>query len=241
MFGKSGASVLSAAIIGFAILFGGPAAADEKGLYVAAAIGLAIPQGSVDGTGGVSTRLEAGPATNLAVGYRIGDFRVEAEIGGQILSFGGQDIDGTRILSDLDTDPGSLLIGAFMGNVYYDFDLGSGVRPYLGVGGGIASISAEYIYEIPGSARGVPLAFCPICIFGTPTNEKVTVLEDQDWVGAYQAMAGISFEFWERTDVFLQYRFLATLDAEFAYPDGTPFQQDGVMTHSVQVGLRYFF
>jgi len=229
-------------LIALAICFANPAVAAEatydRGLYVSAAVGIAAPLGSVNGSGGVSTELDSGLALNFAAGYRLGNFRIETELGGQELGFGGQSVDGVQQYGDLDIGSASLSIATIMGNLYYDVDLGTKLRPYVGVGAGVAQIAADYFYDDPEGKYCAPsCTFLGLYIY----DGEVNVLEDEAWVGAFQAMAGFTFEVWDQIDLFIQYRFLATMAAEFTDFDGASFKQDGIMTHSVQAGVRYFF
>lgn len=123
---------------------------------------------------------------------------------------------GTQSLS------GDISALTFMGNVYYDFDLGSGWKPYVGGGLGVASISLE-----SKSASGTTLA------------------DDKDTVFAYQAGGGVGYEFAASEDhaitVSLDWRYFRTADPTFkGAVTGAEFDTE-IGGHEVSAGLRYGF
>lgn len=108
-----------------------------------------------------------------------------------------------------------------MANGWYDFDLGAKWRPFIGGGVGIANVSLN---DVTGDIGGTP---SPLA-------------DDDDWVLAYQAGAGIGYQYNPSLTISLGYRFFATANPEFRDPDGVPF--DGAFqTHSLMLGLRVQF
>ena len=125
-------------------------------------------------------------------------------------------VKGTQSLS------GDISALTFMGNVYYDFDLGSGWKPYVGGGLGVASISLE-----SKSASGRTLA------------------DDKDTVFAYQAGGGVGYEFATSEDytitVSLDWRYFRTADPTFnGEVTGAEFDTE-IGGHEISLGLRYGF
>ena len=123
---------------------------------------------------------------------------------------------GTQSLS------GDISVLTFMGNVYYDFDLGSGWKPYVGGGLGVASVSLE-----SKSASGRTLA------------------DDKDTVFAYQAGGGVGYEFAASEDhaitVSLDWRYFRTADPTFkGAVTGAEFDTE-IGGHEISLGLRYGF
>lgn len=117
---------------------------------------------------------------------------------------------------------GDISVLTFMGNVYYDFDLGSGWKPYVGGGLGVASISLE-----SKSAAGRTLA------------------DDKDTVFAYQAGGGVGYEFAASADhaitVSLDWRYFRTADQTFnGEVTGAEFDTE-IGGHEISLGLRYGF
>ncbi|MBN1928097.1 MAG: porin family protein [Chlorobiaceae bacterium] len=105
-----------------------PAPVDEceEGAYISGAVGIGFPSAEMNGT---DYDLDSGLVLNGALGYNFGSVRVEAAVGYQKHDF-----------SDFDAD-GSML--TVMGNAYYDFDAGSGVKPYIMGGLGMASVDSS--------------------------------------------------------------------------------------------------
>lgn len=125
-------------------------------------------------------------------------------------------VTGTQSLS------GDISVLTFMGNVYYDFDLGSGWKPYVGGGLGVASISLA-----SKSASGITLA------------------DDKDAVFAYQAGGGVGYEFATSEDhaitVSLDWRYFRTADPTFkGSVTGAAFDTE-IGGHEISLGLRYGF
>ena len=125
-------------------------------------------------------------------------------------------VTGTQSLS------GDISVLTFMSNVYYDFDLGSGWKPYVGGGLGVASVSLE-----SKSASGITLA------------------DDKDTVFAYQAGGGVGYEFAASEDhaitVSLDWRYFRTADPTFkGAVTGAEFDTE-IGGHEISLGIRYGF
>ncbi|MDH3231233.1 MAG: outer membrane beta-barrel protein [Alphaproteobacteria bacterium] len=112
------------------------------------------------------------------------------------------------------------------GNVFYDFGVPGGVRPFVGVGAGFFHLKADY--------REINcLIFCSV---------EPRVVRGTDTVAAGQAMAGISFPWAAGSgEWFIGYRFLATDDIGVDVIGVGPVTQRGVKSHSVMLGARYQF
>lgn len=105
-----------------------------------------------------------------------------------------------------------------MGNLWYDFNMGDGWKPYLGGGIGWAHINANNV-----SANGIPL------------------VDDTSNVFAYQLGAGIGYALTPRTTVSVDYRYFATKDPTFTdTATGTQFNSQ-YRTNNVGLSLRYRF
>lgn len=104
-----------------------------------------------------------------------------------------------------------------MVNGYYDIDLGvPKLRPYIGGGIGLAVIDTKV------RAGGVKL------------------VDDDDTVFAYQALAGVAYHFTPNIAASLGYAFLATADPEFKDEAGDKFDAE-YASHNIMLGLRYSF
>lgn len=233
---------ISNAIIGLAlVVITATAAAAENGPYFSTALGLGAP-GDVDGTGGVNTRLGGGFSGNVALGYRLGGFRLEAEISGQAYSVEGQTENGAMRFAPFEVE-GKVSVGSLMGNLYYTIGRSWPVRPYIGLGAGIAKVSARYFYVEPDPPtpleRRIAFVVCPFCTLSE--SNEIQVLDDSDEVRAYQVTLGATTRITESSEGFLQYRFFMTEDAEFADVGGNLFVQKGIRSHNVMIGARWFF
>jgi outer membrane protein OmpA-like peptidoglycan-associated protein len=102
-----------------------------------------------------------------------------------------------------------------MVNVLYEFETGTMFRPYLGIGLGGANVSYNNVGGIAGSR-----------------------IDDQDWVFAFQGIAGANIELDPNWAVFADYRYFATDEPDFNTDSGTEVEADE-RNHSVVVGVRY--
>lgn len=89
------------------------------------------------------------------------------------------------ILSD---GQGDVSTFGLFGNVYYDINTGTGIKPYIGGGLGYQWVDVDY------QPSGVPVG------------------EDSDGVFAYQLMAGASYAVTDNVEVFGQYTFRDTTE-----------------------------
>ena len=109
----------------------------------------------------------------------------------------------------------------FMANVFYDYDLGSGWKPYVGGGLGVTSLSLEV------------------------SQGPVELVDDRDVVFSYQVGGGVGYEFPLPDDrsvtVSLDWRYFGTADPTFKDSlVGTEFEAE-VDGHDVSIGIRYGF
>lgn len=177
--------------------------------------GTTVPAGTVLPAGadvGWTTEFQSGYAIAGQAGRRYGPFRGELEV-----AFQNNDVDTHRGVAaagvDLsDEDAGVLVTGAsnlgvtaadlvadgqgsvdtlfLMANAYYDFDFIGPFKPYVGAGVGIGFVDVEY------------------------APSATTIIDDRTASFAYQAMAGAAYELSRTIDLFAQYRYRATTDAQ---------------------------
>ena len=117
---------------------------------------------------------------------------------------------------------GAFSMLAFMGNVDYDFDMGSPWKPYVGGGLGLAIISLD-----------------------TETDTGTSLTDDSDTVLAYQVGAGIGYEFplaeGRSVTVSLDWRYFGTQTPTFTGDvTGAEFDVE-ISGHDVGIGLIYGF
>jgi len=140
----------------------------------------------------------------LGLGYAFSNgFRTEAELAYRYNDWQGQ-------IDDADWE-GHARSWSAMANLFYDFNRGGSIEPYVGVGVGLANVGL--------GADG----------FG----------RDEDKVLAYQAMVGAAFGITEQLDLDVGLRYFAAPELEFDY-SGTPVEADYAHS-AVTVGLRYQF
>ncbi len=211
---------LPAVILVFGVqLAGGPAAAQEARRHYVSGFGgmniLMNPDVSAAGMSVGEGEFDQGFAFGGAVGLRfLDDFRAELEA-----SYRQNDIDRLFTASG-GGDATSL---ALMANSYYDFpDLfGSRrtpVRPYLGGGIGVARV-----------------AWNDVSVGATQ------ITDDDEYIVAFQALAGVGIGVSDSVTLTVDYRFFATPDVELDRTSGSsPFQMEN-LNHTVTVGFRVEF
>jgi outer membrane protein OmpA-like peptidoglycan-associated protein len=118
------------------------------------------------------------------VGYGIGPFRAEAEVGWR-----GNDVDKLKSASNatFSGSRGSLNLLSGMFNGYYDIHTGTPFTPFIGAGLGVADVSADKI-----RATGA------------------TVSNDDKATFAYQGIAGVSYAVSDNLGIKLDYHYLRT-------------------------------
>lgn len=177
-----------------------------EGWYGRADLGWSV-DGELD-VGGGSLDFDHDLSEHLGLGYAFQNgFRLEAEVAHRLNDF--QDIDGDA------------RAWSAMANLYYDFNRGGRVQPYIGVGVGGARIDAKG-------------AFGPVSF------------DDDDTVFAYQGAVGFAVALSEQLDLDIGYRYFEAPNAGFSgsvdIEGPEPFDFDADYTHqAVTVGLRYQF
>jgi len=156
---------------------------------------------------------DTGWAVLASVGYGWDNFRVEFEAG-----YRDNDLDvlttGGAPLTSASAD---LWEATFMANVLYDIHLTDDFSVSLGAGAG-------------GDFANADLSF------GGPS------FEDDNWSFAYQGIAGMNYAVGRQTALFLNYRYLRVVDAEFDFrPSAAVFfnNADDIVKHTATFGIRY--
>lgn len=159
------------------------------------------------------------------LGYGLGPFRFETVLLAEQFPVNNLHRGGATALPPGDY-AGALNSIGVMTNVLVEMGNRQSVRPYLGIGGGFASMEPDYRDDIC-------FIFC---------SQGPSAAAGSDTVAAWQGMAGItvaSRQFGGEWD--FGYRFFAANSTDFRLADGTPFTQDGVRAHSFQIGYRHYF
>lgn len=124
---------------------------------------------------------------------------------------------GLKSLADADGKiSGESTALSFMANGAYHFLPKSAWHPFVGAGIGMARIGVDW----------------------RTTNGSL--VDDTDWVFAYQGFAGVSYDVAKNWELTAQYRYFATQDPEFSASDGTKFSGE-YQSHSLMAGFTYKF
>ncbi|MFA6279819.1 MAG: outer membrane beta-barrel protein [Bdellovibrionales bacterium] len=107
---------------------------------------------------------------------------------------------------------------ALMGNVFYDFNTGTRLTPYLGAGVGTSLVDADAMRTVNGAT-----------------------LDDNDRVAfAYQGIAGFALALEGNWDFTADYRYFATPDVKFKTSAGVRAETENA-SHNLMMGIRYTF
>lgn len=160
-----------------------------------------------------------GILAGVALGYRMGNFRIEGEY-----FYRNAAHDGTDVPRNADYDPSTLpqfetvqdavddvLTHNFFANLYYDFHSDSKFTPYLGMGVGLASVTVEYRTLWHRSGISQTKVF-DNSQGGQELNQKLagTITGDRaklsDLLFGYQALAGVDYQVSDPVSIGLKFR-----------------------------------
>ena len=161
-----------------------------------------------------------GILAGVALGYRMGNFRIEGEY-----FYRNAAHDGTDVPRNADYDPSTLpqfetvqdavddvLTHNFFANLYYDFHSDSKFTPYLGMGVGLASVTVEYRTLWHRSGISQTKVFDNNRQGGQELNQKLagTITGDRaklsDLLFGYQALAGVDYQVSDPVSIGLKFR-----------------------------------
>jgi opacity protein-like surface antigen len=163
---------------------------------------------------------------NGFVGYKSSNFRIEGEV---LYASNSMTIDTQNttspIIGKLDSITGALVdankgvpinckattLAAIL-NGYYDLDLGSQIKPFLGAGIGYASTNLKDSSLDWGSASGF----------------------------TYQLKAGVGYSISDRQDIYVQYKYI-NAPAQYVRQNGTPFNSTNFNYGSIEFGTKFNF
>jgi outer membrane protein OmpA-like peptidoglycan-associated protein len=203
------ATALSALALACVIGASGPALAQQKGVYVGLGAGLTIPEDSdITGAGiNPSADLDLGWAGIASLGYAFGN-GLRAEIEG---GYRANDVDQ---LSGVVNGTGNVDAITVMLNVLYDFHNDTRFTPYIGAGVGWLNVSMDGVQPVGGA-----------------------ILDDSDDVLAYQGIVGIGYDLSQQVQMFVDYRYLGSDDANMRTSTNVGVETE-YTTHTVLAGLR---
>ena len=157
-----------------------------------------------------------GILAGVALGYRMGNFRIEGEY-----FYRNAAHDGTDVPRNADYDPSTLpqfetvqdavddvLTHNFFANLYYDFHSDSKFTPYLGMGVGLASVTVEYRTLWHRSGISQTKVFdnnqeLNQKLAGTITGDRAKL---SDLLFGYQALAGVDYQVSDPVSIGLKFR-----------------------------------
>jgi outer membrane protein OmpA-like peptidoglycan-associated protein len=193
------------------LLAGGASAAyATEGWYGRVDAGYSF-EGSIDYEG-IEAEMENDWVESLGLGYAFQNgLRLEGEVAHR---YNETAVD----LGIFGTGDGDAHAWSAMGNVYYDFNHGGAVQPYVGLGVGAARLNVNQFFFL-------------------------ALVDDQETSFAYQGMAGLAFAVTDQLTLDVGYRYFATEGAELdGISIGGPFTVDADYEHqSVMLGLRWQF
>jgi OOP family OmpA-OmpF porin len=183
----------------------------DDGAYVGLGVG-AVLGAAADLDRGANADIDTDPgaAVGVTFGYRTATgLRPEFEAAYRRSSI--DDISGAA------GSRGRLDTLTFMGNLNYDIDLGADIRPYVGVGAGLAAVTLDGAAPVGGSR-----------------------VDDTALAPALQGIAGVGYRFTDALEGYADYRYLRAVDAEFKTDAGAEADAT-VSSHTLSVGVRWFF
>lgn len=165
----------------------------------------------------LSAPTETGWAVLATVGFEWDRWRFEGEAGYRRNDIEQISFAGFPTISTNIDDLSQLTL---MANVLYDISLGKRFSLSIGAGAGADRISLDW----PGFNSGGGWS-------------------DDDWVFAWQGIAGLNYAMSPDCDVFVDYRYLNADGPEFHTLAVVPYSMrpDDVVTHTASLGLRYHF
>ena len=203
-------------VVALAALLAGSAgvAHATEGWYGRADVGYSF-EGESDHTenGGVGFDFNLDHETDwsqhLGLGYAFSNnFRLEGELAHR---FNQYEVNGTGF------DDGDVHAWSAMANLFYDFNRGGRIEPYVGVGvGGVR--------------------------FNNTVRDGAITMGEEDTVLGYQGLLGVAIGLTEQLDLDIGYRYFAADGSNYELDDGSGrnFDMD-YQQQSVTMGLRYQF
>jgi opacity protein-like surface antigen len=193
--------------------------------YIALRGGLAFPEDTDFNALGrnITNTYDTGYVLSGAAGVYLGNISNMRGLRGELeLGYRGADVD-THTVSGVGTFSGASAFGRTgvtygFASLYYDFDTGTSIRPFVGAGGGIADIDFK--------SHGV--------------SATGTVLNDNATAYAYHLTAGFNIDLTRGLTLETAYRYFGTTGADLTAVNGTRSSVD-VNDHQLMIGLRQSF
>ncbi len=167
---------------------------------------------------------DTGYGLDAAVGYTLGNLRLEGEVFWSRLGVDEFKLKGTNLRVDGNWR-GDVSAFGLIANGWYDIDTGTRWVPY--VGGGLGAAWVEFGVGLKGTVTDPD-----------DSSEETfdgSINRSNDWVFAYQVGAGIGYRIDDAAVVQFGYRFFGTSEGNFGG------DKTSIRIHKISVGLRYSF
>ncbi len=183
----------------------------------------------------------AGVLAGLALGYRLGNFRVEGEYFFRNAThddeveptFGGVTLTkATDEIATSSTKVDDVLAHNFFANLYYDYHSDSKFTPYLGIGVGVARVSLDYsgVFRRASDPNDIGTFSDPTLQSRLTNTTTVGRNKLSDTLFGYQAIAGVDYRVSEPVTIGLKFRW-----ADFGEFESDPREWDQLRTHESSV------
>ena len=234
-------TVAGALALCLAVPAGAQAAEPGNGWYVSGNVSAAIAAGAweikskndLGETKKNNLTTDTGYGLDAAVGYTLGNLRLEGEVFWLRLGVDEIKFKGTNLQVDGNWR-GDVSAFGLIANGWYDIDTGTRWVPY--VGGGLGAAWVESGFGLKGTVTDLDeLAADPDNPEDAVTTHDGSIGRGNDWVFAYQVGAGIGYRIDDRAVVQFGYRFFGTSEGDF---DGS---KTSIRIHKISVGVRYSF
>ncbi|MBL6864170.1 MAG: porin family protein [Rhodospirillales bacterium] len=188
-----------------------------QNLYARGSIGLSMfnETSTLGGKSDFDAEFEPGFILNGAIGMKLeNNFRAEGEFLFSQSSL--KQISGTSngITHNTENVSGDLSALALMGNAILDIPMNSRATPYAMAGAGLTALSLNDFQA-----------------------SNISLVDDMDWVLAFQIGGGISLELDRKTDIEIGYRYFESQDPEFSDVTTTPFKSN-FSGHNFLIGAK---
>ena len=228
--------IQAAAVASLVVAFGGSALADDPVSATPPAAmshSSLVPFMSLDisggwpydhtTTGGFSTDMGMQLGGSIGVGLRTGPVLVEVQYEEHTFFLNNLNPIPPATLPVTDYE-GDVDIYAMTAQVAVEFGETSFMRPYIGLAGGIAGISADYYENI-----------CALC---SPGAQFVA---ESDFALVWSGTMGLTFNAGGRAEYYIGYRHIRTADFDLSTTGGAAFKHKGLRSDSIELGIRVNF
>jgi OmpA-OmpF porin, OOP family len=198
--------------------------AANEGWYATVGAGASIAGNSkaneAQGTTKYKLSSKQGYAGSVALGYYLNpNFRVEGQVGYLTNNLKDVKENGSSVIGTTKFD-GHLNTWTTMANVYYDVDADWALKPYVGLGLGLANTNAKIDGTLSGSAFEI--------------KKSKSAL-------AYQGIVGVKYAISEDVDLGLEYRYFNVNSFKVKQKNTTNEYKVSYDRHLVMLGLSFGF